>query len=430
MKDLIFYEDSDMRSDLAVKEKVSPQTLREAHASALKLHREGKQGWLDILDDQGHLWAIDQAAHRFGRYAHCLVLGIGGSDLGARAVLSALEPLKGKTRLWFAGDTTDPDEIAKILDAVPWKQACINVISKSGGTLETMAVFFEAKRRLEKAVGAKKAGDRIICTTDPEKSALRDLALDKGWATLPVPPNIGGRFSVLTSVGLFPLALAGVDVKRLLNGAVAIRDDWAEHQGASHQIDRFAAWQYAHETRKGRNMHVLFAYASNLRSMSNWWRQIWAESLGKAKRSDGTRNKYGPTPVVAIGPTDQHSQLQLYQEGPDDKIYTFLTVRSPKTKLKVPSSIKSLGPVAYASGRAFSDLLVAEAQGSMSALRQTKRPVGLLQLPKIDENTLGALLVFYELATAVAGELYGINAYDQPGVEASKKRTHELLTRS
>jgi glucose-6-phosphate isomerase len=429
MKNLISYDDSDMRSDLAVTEKVSPQALREAHASALRLHKEGKQGWLDILDDMDHLQAIDQAARRFGRHAHCLVLGIGGSDLGARAVLAALEPVKGKTRLWFAGDTTDPDEIAKVLDAVPWKQACINVISKSGGTLETMAVFFEAKRRLEKAVGIKKAGDRIICTTDPEKSALRDLALDKGWATLSVPPNIGGRFSVLSAVGLFPLALAGVDVKKLLKGAVSLRDEWMEHQGASHQVDRFAAWQYAHESRKNRNMHVLFAYAANLRSMSNWWRQIWAESLGKAIRSDGSKNKYGPTPVVAIGPTDQHSQLQLYQEGPDDKIYTFLTVKSPKTRLSVPSSIKSLSLVAYASGRPFSALIAAEAQGSMSALRQAKRPLGHLQLQKVDESTLGALLVFYELATAVAGELYGINAYDQPGVEASKKRAHELLTR-
>ncbi len=424
---LFEYQDDQMRADLPANSRISPQDMRKARLAVIKLHESGEQGWLNILEDQEYWSVVKHKTAEFKKFKHCLVLGIGGSDLGARAILSAVNPKAGNTQLWFAGDTTDPDKIEEIFNAIPWKQTCINVISKSGGTLETMAVFFAAKERLEKAVGKNKACKSIVCTTDPEDGDLLDYARLMGYATLPIPKNIGGRFSVLTSVGMFPLVLAGINSKLLLQGAIAMKNDWLKSSG-SHMADRFAAWQLAHDKYKQRNIHVMFAYSANLRSMVYWWRQIWAESLGKAYRRDGRKNEHAPTPVASIGPTDQHSQLQLYQEGPNDKIYTFLTIDNFSSKIKVPKSTAKFLPLAQAAGKNFSSIIQAEALGSMQALIQARRPVSLIKLPKIDEFQLGALIVFFEIATAMAGEFYNINAFDQPGVEESKQRAKQLLT--
>lgn len=426
-KRLFEYQDEHMRTDLPANGRVNPQDIRRARQAVIKLHDSGQQGWLDILEDEKYWSLVKQKTADFKKFKHCLVLGIGGSDLGARAILSAVKPKVGQTRLWFAGDTTDPDKIEEIFSAIPWKQACINVISKSGGTLETMAVFFAAKERLEKAVGKNKADKCIICTTDPEEGELLNYARLMGWAVLPIPKNTGGRFSVLTAVGVFPLALAGVDTKLLLEGAKTMKADWLASSGP-HMADRFAAWQLAHNKHKQRNIHVMFAYSANLQSLIYWWRQIWAESLGKARRRDGRGNELAPTPVASVGPTDQHSQLQLYQDGPNDKIYTFLTVDKFRSKLKVPKAAIKFQPLAYAAGKDFGSIIKAEAQGSMQALVQARRPIALIKLPCVDEFQLGALIVFFEIATAMAGEFYNINAFDQPGVEESKQRAKQLLT--
>ncbi|HPN14897.1 MAG TPA: glucose-6-phosphate isomerase [bacterium] len=426
-KKLFEYQDEHMRTDLPANARINPQDMRRARQAVIKLHETGQQGWLDILEDEKYWSLVKQKTAGFKKFKHCLVLGIGGSDLGARAILSAVKPKSGAARLWFAGDTTDPDKIEEVFAAIPWKQTCINVISKSGGTLETMSVFFAAKERLEKAVGKNKANKCIICTTDPEEGELLNYAQLMGWATLPIPKNIGGRFSVLTAVGIFPLSLAGVDIKSLLEGAQAMKNDWLASSGP-HMTDRFAAWQLAHDKHKKRNIHVMFAYSAKLDSMIHWWRQIWAESLGKARRRDGRSNEFAPTPVASIGPTDQHSQLQLYQEGPNDKIYTFLTVDIFLSKTKVPKTAVKFQPLAYAAGKDFSSIIKAEAQGSMQALIQARRPVSLIKLPIINEFQLGALIVFFEIATAMAGEFYNINAFDQPGVEESKQRAKQLLT--
>lgn len=423
---LFEYQDEQMRTDLPANARVSPQSLRQARMAVLKLHESGEQGWLNILNDEEYWSVVKQRVSEFKKFKHCLVLGIGGSDLGARAIISAIKGKAGNTKLWFAGDTTDPDEIEEILGAIPWKQTCINVISKSGGTLETMAVFFTAKDRLEKAVGKNKAAKSIVCTTDPEDGDLLNYAHLMGYAVLPIPKNTGGRFSVLTAVGLFPLSLAGVNTKLLLQGALAMKDDWLKSSG-SHMADRFAGWQFSHDKYKQRNLHVMFAYSARLQAMIYWWRQIWAESLGKSHRRDGRNNEHAPTPVASIGPTDQHSQLQLYQAGPNDKIYTFLTVENFDSKLKVPKSAAKFQPLAYVAGKNFSTIIQAEALGSMQALVQAKRPVSLIKLPNIDEFQLGALIIFFEIATAMAGEFYNINAFDQPGVEDGKQRAKQLL---
>ncbi len=423
---LIRYEDGRMRGSLSAAQRVSPNEIQEARRDAMARQASGEQGWFGILDDAGHLKAVKQAAERFGKIKNCLVLGIGGSDLGARAALAAMRLKDPKVKIWFAGDTTDPEALDEVLDSVPWKNTTVNVISKSGGTLETMAAFFAALERLEKAVGKTKAAERVICTTDPDKGDLHDLALKAGYAILPVPHNVGGRFSVLTAVGLFPLALAGIKIEKLLDGARQTRDDWMSAAGSSHAIDRFAAWHVAHDRAK-RQIQTMLVYASALEPSARWWRQLWAESLGKNVKRDGRKHYDGPTPVVFLGPTDQHSQLQLYQDGPDDKVYTFLTVDNFRSKSKVPSAAKKFGPTADAAGKKFSDLLKAEAQGTAQALVDVGRPVGQLKLEKIDEAGFGALVMFMEIATAVAGAIYGINAFDQPGVEASKIQAKKQL---
>ncbi len=423
---LLRYDDARMRGNLSAAQRLSPSAVMEAHKDVATRCSNGEQGWMEILDDQKHLTAIKNAIKNFGKYKACLVLGIGGSDLGARAALAALRIKQPKTKLFFAGDTTDPEELEAVLDAVPWKQACINVISKSGGTLETMTAFFAAKDRLDKAVGAGGAASRIICTTDPDKGDLHALAVKNGYAILPVPQNIGGRFSVLTSVGLFPLGLAGANVSRLIEGARNMRDQWLAASGTSHDIDRFAAWHVAHDKSK-RQIHTLMVYASALEPFGRWWRQIWAESLGKEVRRDGRKNYDGPTPVVFLGPTDQHSQLQLYQDGPDDKVYTFMSSEKMRSKIKVPSAAKKFGPTEQVSGKSFVDLLKAETDGTAEALVDAGRPVGKLVFDRIDEQSLGEAFMFFEIATAVAGALYGVNAFDQPGVEASKVRVKKLL---
>lgn len=425
---LLSYDDANMRGNLSAAQRVSPTDILYAHRDVVARHDSGEQGWLGILDDSEHINAVKTMATRYGKYKNCLVLGIGGSDLGARAVLAAVRLKTPKTNVYFAGDTTDPEALEEILDKIPWKNTCLNVISKSGGTLETMTAFFVAKERLEKAVGHDKAAERIVCTTDPETGDLHDLAVKNGYGILPVPQNIGGRFSVLTSVGLFPLALAGVNISKLLTGARLTRDGWMASTGASHEIDRFAAWHVAHDQAK-RQIHTMMVYASALEPFARWWRQIWAESLGKNVKRDGRKHYDGPTPVVFLGPTDQHSQLQLYQDGPDDKVYTFVFAENMRSKLKVPSAAKKFVPTRDAAGRSFQDLLQAETQGTADALVSVGKPVGHLSVNRINEESMGALLMFMEIATAVAGAIYGINAFDQPGVEASKKQVKQLLTK-
>ncbi|MBD3281526.1 hypothetical protein GF391_02155 [Candidatus Uhrbacteria bacterium] len=418
---ILTYTDKNMRANLKASDKIAPGEIMDARRELMSLHKNGEQGWLSILDNKKHVKEIKDAVKQFAKYKHLLVIGIGGSDLGARAALYALRTSGKKTQIHFAGSTTDPDEINAVFEQIPWKQTAINVISKSGGTLETMSVFFAAKERLEKAVGVKKAAKAIICTTDPESGALLDFARRKGYAALPVPQNIGGRFSVLTSVGLFPLAIAGVNIDKVLASAKKLRDEWVKFGGTSHMIDQFAAHHAAHSA-KGRNIHVLFSYAAALEQIGKWYRQIWAESLGKSP-------VIGPTPVAALGPTDQHSQLQLYQDGPDDKVYTFLTVSMFSSKLKVSQDIAKLEKLAYAKNQSFADLMRAAAQGTAQALAEQNKPVGILNLKKIDESAIGEIFTFFEIAVAMTGLLMHVNPFNQPGVEDSKQRVQEILSK-
>lgn len=378
--------------------------LVAAKAKLLADWKSGRQGWLGTPDDKELVARGSSLVARKKQFTTCLVIGIGGSDLGARAVWHALKGRARGMNLEFAGGNTDPDELEATFSRIDWKHTLVNVISKSGDTLEPMAAFYVVRDILKKKIGIR-FGDHIVATTDARRSALRDLAMREGYALLDVPENIGGRFSVLTNVGLFPMACAGFDVEAMLRGAQSVRDDMTS-------ASRYAAALVAHHKTRGRNIHVLMPYSERLRLFGTWYRQIWAESLGKSKTS-------GPTPVAALGATDQHSQIQLYMDGPDDKIVTFIEVEKFASKLNVPSR--------FFGGASFEKIVHAERAGTAAALASRKRPNATITIPRVNEESLGALFMFFMIATGIAGELYGIDTYDQPGVEDGKKRMRTLL---
>lgn len=402
--------------------------LAEAKREVVTEWKSGKQGWLGCPDDKILVERINKLAARKSAFDTCLVLGIGGSDLGARAAYQALKHTAEKgMKLVFAGGNTDPDELHETLADLDWEKTLINVISKSGDTVEPMSAFLIAREKLIKAVGQKKHAAHIVATTDKERGALRKLAKRFGYDTLPVPDNIGGRFSVLTAVGLFPLACAGIDIKAMLKGAAQARATFTKGKQATDDASIFALQQFLADTERRQNIHVLMPYSARLREMGQWYRQIWAESLGKKTDLAGDIVHAGPTPIAALGATDQHSQIQLYNEGPNNKTVTFIKVAKFDKGLKIPDSAKLLSGLKYLAGTKLQRIIQAELAGTAESLRVNKRPNGTLTVPETSPEAAGALFMFFEIATAMAGHLYRINPYDQPGVEEGKIIARRLL---
>ena len=355
------------------------------------------------------------------KWENIIVLGIGGSSLGAMAIHQALhhpfynllnaEKRNGYPRIFFM-DNVDPELVQGILDVIHIKHTLFLVISKSGKTAETLSHFLFF---LEKV---RKQGDpikQIIIITDPEKGPLREIARSEGFLTFSVPPNVGGRYSVLSAVGLVPVALLGIDIDALLAGAQAMakRCEAIENPAYLFALIQFLFLQ------KGKNIHVIFPYAQTLLGMADWWRQLWAESLGK----EGN----GPTPVKALGVTDQHSQLQLYMDGPRDKIITFITVKDYGNDVFIPHSFKDFPDLAYLGGHTFNELIQAEQLATEVALTKAGCPNGKFVLDNIDAFTLGEFIYCLELATVSCGLFMGINPLNQPGVELGKRYTRALM---
>lgn len=396
-----------------------------AHERLQGLRATGELGWWNLPSDaEVRDPAIALGEELKDRYENVVVLGIGGSSLGPRAVISALggpfhnlvprERRKG-ARVFFP-DNSDPATFSSLLDMLDLSQTCFLVITKSGGTAETLAQLLVIRERLGE--GLK---DRIVVITDPQKGALRQIADKEGFRTLPVPPKVGGRFSVLSAVGLVPVAAAGLEARALCEGADEMRKRCEEPSlrrnpayllgGTHHLFDR-----------KGQNIHVLFPYADALRDVGDWYVQLWAESLGKSEA-------VGPTPIRAVGATDQHSMLQLLMEGPRDKLVTFIAVQERSVDLQIHGHWADHQELSYLSGKSMGELNDAERIGTAAALAQAQRPSIHLRLPRIDAHAVGELLFLWEAATAFTGFLYGVDPFDQPGVEASKKITQGLLGR-
>jgi glucose-6-phosphate isomerase len=373
------------------------------------------------------------AAERKGAFDDLVVLGIGGSSLGLLAVNAALrtpfprlEPLPRLTVL----DNVDPVRVSSLMGSLDPRRTLVNVITKSGDTAETMSAFLVFRRWLTDRLGERQARERLVATTDAAKGALRKIASDEGLAAFTVPDGVGGRFSVLTPVGLLPAALLGIDIRGLLAGAAAM-----DRRLASAELMENPALLGAVLHRvaydDGRRISVMFAYADQLYLLADWYRQLWAESLGKRRRLDGTERPVGPTPVKALGVTDQHSQVQLYRDGPDDKVYTFLTVDRFAAAVPIPAVGEAAGldAVAYLGGHSLEELLAAEERATEAALHLAGRPVARIAFPEVSPRSVGEYFHLMEATTVAAGALFGIDALDQPGVEAGKQYAYGLMGR-
>jgi glucose-6-phosphate isomerase len=386
----------------------------------------GEQGFDAILDDRAAFLAAMAEGRRLARLADTLVLdGIGGSALGPLALQTALRP---RRRRLVVFDNVDPEGVRARLAGLDPARTAVNVVTKSGSTAETMANLLVLLDWMQRAHGARHVR-RWAATTDPKKGDLVALAARLGIPTLRIPPNVGGRFSVLTAVGLLPAAFLGLDVHGLIEGARAMRRHcWSAPPGRNAGVVG-AVLLHALATRRGRNIQVMMPYADGLVHLADWYRQLWAESLGKRHDRNGRRVETGQTPVTALGATDQHSQVQLYMEGPHDKVVTFLEVERAGRDVRIPRLHRDLDSLGYLGGRRLGELLAAEKRGTEIALTAAGRPNFTYLLPRISAHALGQLLYLFEFQTALSGELYGIDAFDQPGVEAGKVAAYALMGR-
>ncbi len=394
--------------------------------------------WMNLGYNEETVWYVKEFASLVeGRFDNILVLGIGGSALGGIAVTEALlkpywnlltpEQRGNLPRIFFL-DNIDPDTINGLLEILDLKKTLVNVITKSGSTAETMSQFMILKDLMYKELGDDYRKN-IVATTDKKMGVLRQLADQEGFKTFFVPDDVGGRFSVFSAVGLLPFALVGLDIDQLMNG---IKDmDLALKNTDIYQniAAQGALIQYLMDVKKGKNLSVMMPYSSRLKYVSDWYVQLWAESLGKEFNNNGEKVNIGPTPIKALGATDQHSQIQLYNEGPNNKIITFIRVENFDTTLEIPKIFEYTG-IGYLGGKTINDLINAEADSTRVALADYSRPTMTITIPKIDEYNVAQLLYMLEVQTAIAGELYNINTFNQPGVEQAKNYTYALMGRA
>lgn len=394
--------------------------------------------WMNLGYNEETVWLVKEyAAMVKGKFENILVLGIGGSALGGSAICEALlkpfwnqlsDEQRNKMPKIFFLDNIDPDQINGLLDILDLKKTLVNVITKSGSTAETMSQFMIVKDRLEQELGDDYRKN-IVATTDKNAGILRQISNEEGYKTFVVPDDVGGRFSVFSAVGLLPFSLVGIDIDELMQGVkdmdLALKNTDIHHNIAAQN----ALIHFLMDTKKGKNLSVMMPYSSKLKYVSDWFVQLWAESLGKNKDNNGNYVNIGPTPIKALGATDQHSQIQLYNEGPNDKIINFIRVKEFDTTLQIPKIFEYTG-IGYLGGKTINDLINAEAQATKVALVDYQRPNVTLTLSKVCAYDLGQLIYMLEVQTAIAGELYNINTFNQPGVEQAKNYTYALMGRA
>ena len=396
--------------------------------------KAGKTPYRDLPYNEQMLKKVKQLASQVKNECDILViLGIGGSALGNIALQTALNPymynLDDKQRngpRLFVFDNIDPSQLSSFLDWIGDKldRTIFNVISKSGRTAETASQLMIVTQMLLDKFGPQGLQKHVIATTDSQKGTLRTIANDAKLRSLEVPDGVGGRFSVLSDVGLFGAAMCGIDVDLLMQGArdMDVRvssEDFYKNPAAIN-----AAIKY-HFYNQGKKNSVMMSYSYALKDFADWYRQLWAESLGKAKDLTGKEVHIGPTPIKALGTTDQHSQVQLYREGPNDKLFTFLQVdkfeRDPK-----------IGPapeveLEFLEGASLSTLLNSEKKATEYALLNDKRPCLTVAFDSVNPYSVGQFIYLYEVTTSFAGALFNINTYDQPAVELGKEATFALM---
>ena len=404
--------------------------------AALELQRgTGVLGFLDLPGDAGLRSQSQQFAEgRRGMYQDVVVLGIGGSALGPIALRTALRPpmwnlLDERRRGGFPRlhvlDNVDPRTMGALLQQVDLARTLFIVTSKSGGTAETMAQYLVVHERLRATPGIDLTR-HLVFITDPRAGALRPIAQREGIPALDIPSNVGGRFSVLSPVGMLPAALIGIDIGRLLDGAGAMAKRCASDDITTNPAGAYALLQWLADTRAGKHIHVMMPYSDALRDFAAWFVQLWAESLGKIHPGG---DPVGPTPLAALGATDQHSQVQLFMEGPADKTVTFIASADREGDVEIPNAYADVKDLAYLGGKSLGQLLDIERRATAGALAKRGRPNLTLTLERVDEAHVGELIMLLEIATIHAGTLYGVNPLDQPGVELGKQFTYAMMGR-
>lgn len=401
---------------------------------AMKTKRD-QMKWRELPHNQDEIVKEieETAAYVRANFDNFVVLGIGGSALGPIAVQQALSHLhyndlpKAKRpgpRL-FVEDNVDPERMNALLDVIDVQRTCFNVITKSGSTSETMSQLLIVTDLLHKTLG-EDISTHLIATTDHEKGNLIKIAKRENLRTFYVPDGVGGRFSELCPVGLVAAAVCGIDIRELLSGA-AYMDELTQNEDVfANPAYLMGALQVA-AMKRGANIHVLMPYADSLKYISDWYAQLWAESLGKRVGNDGSVIHAGQTPVKSLGVTDQHSQVQLYTEGPFDKVVTFLSVDNYRKTMPIPDGYLDIPDVSFLCGHTQNELIAAEEAATEYAVMKSGHMNYAIRMPEVNAFTVGELLYMFEIQTAFAGELLALNAFDQPGVEEGKKATYALL---
>ncbi len=399
--------------------------------------RDGKHRFRGLPGDKPMLAAVEHAARRHRtRWENLVVLGIGGSALGNLALQTALNPpfynlmpaAKRRGPRLFVLDNVDPVVLANLFETLGTglRKTLFNVISKSGETAETAAQFQIVRGMIQKKLGAKALAKHVLVTTDPESGTLREFASAVGCDTLDVPPGVGGRFSVLSAVGLFSAAMCGIPVRPLMDGAALMSKRVANPAALKNPAGLLALLLNAFYTR-GKVMHVLFPYSSQLADFADWYRQLWAESLGKCTDVQGQPVVIGPTPITALGATDQHSQVQLYREGPNDKVFIFLEVVQFAGEVTIPRLKDTPASLRYLEGATLGELLNAEKRATEQALVASRRPCLTIRFARVDAHSVGQFIMLWEAATSIMGRLLNIDPYDQPAVQLGKDYTYALM---
>ena len=413
------------------------KVAKEAILKLKKSRGQGWLGWMDLPFNQADIVKdINETAKIIRKKAkNFVVLGIGGSALGPIAVFQALCHLHyndlpknvRKGPKFYVEDNVDPERMNALLDVIDVENTVFNVITKSGSTSETMTQYLVIFDLLKKKLG-EKANENIIATTSHDAGNLIKLAKEEGFKTFYIPDGVGGRFSELCPVGLLPAAVLGIDIAEMLSGAqymdkISLKNSIYENPALLNAILQDIAMK------KGKNISVMMPYSDGLKYFADWYCQIWAESLGKEENLLGETVNYGQTPVKSLGVTDQHSQVQLYTEGPFDKVVTFLAVDKYRSEVVIPNGCENIPAVNFLCGHTMSELITAERLATEYALASKQRLNHTVYLPEINAFTIGELIYYLEMQTAFEGEFLKIDAYNQPGVENGKKATYALLGR-
>lgn len=433
MSDFIGEEQGFTQRDIAANKKLVDKAFKTVSAN----RGTGMMGWTELPYNQAEVVEdiIATAKNIRKKFESFVVLGIGGSALGPTAVFQSLCHLRHnelpakrrKAPKFYVEDNVDPERMASLLDILDLKKTMFNVVTKSGATSETMSQYLIIMDILKSKFGDK-ASEHMIATTSSAKGNLIKIAKEEGLKTFYIPDGVGGRFSELCPVGLLPAAVLGIDVKAMLSGA-AYMDKLCKTKDLKKNPALIAALLQYMSMKKGKNISVMMPYSDGLRYIADWYCQLWGESLGKAEDLNGNTVYAGQTPVKALGVTDQHSQIQLYREGPFDKVITLIGVEKFRAEVTISEGCKDIPDVNFLCGHTMNELINSERKATEYALTTANRPNCTIIVPEINAFTVGEILYMFELETAYVGAMLNVNTFNQPGVEGGKNATYALFGR-